>query len=123
MNQINPKGRCRRCGAELHFRDERCPGCGAKNDCWVTPDNTRCGNCHAPLGEDDRYCRKCGTKAGDGAFEPYQQIMQCIYGPRPVERTHVCPACGFTWTTCLMIDNEKYCPKCGAEAPVTQAED
>lgn len=116
MTESNPKGRCQRCRAEIHFKDEKCPHCGGKNDRWVTPDRTRCGNCHAPLAEGDRYCRKCGTKAGEGAFEPYQQIMQCIYGPMPVNRTHVCEKCGYTWTTCLMIDNQKYCPVCGSEA-------
>ena len=118
MKNSNPVGRCRRCGAEIHFQDKVCARCGEINDCWVTPDTSRCGNCHALLDEDDRYCRICGTRAGEGAFEPYQQIMQCIYGPRPEERTHVCETCGYTWTTCQMLDREKYCPKCGGNAPV-----
>ena len=117
MTQTNPVGRCQRCGAEVHFMDKKCPEKKKKNDCWVTPDLTRCGNCHTPLNEGDRYCRKCGTKAGEGAFEPYQQIMQCIYGPMPVKRTHVCEKCGYTWTTCLMIDDYQYCPVCGGRAP------
>ena len=120
MTNSNPIGRCRRCGAEVHFKDERCPECGAKNDCWVAPDHTQCGNCHAHLDEGDRYCRKCGTKVGDGAFEPYQQIIQCIYGPMPVERTHICEQCGYTWTTCQMIDRDEFCPKCGGKAPATE---
>ena len=88
MNESNPVGRCRRCGAPVHFKDEKCPECGAKNDCWVTPDRTRCGNCHAPLAEGG---------------------------------THVCEKCGYTWTTCLMIDREQYCPKCGGHAPSDDA--
>lgn len=117
MTNSNPVGRCQCCGAEIHFQDQSCPQCGAKNSGWVTPDATHCGNCHATLGEGDKYCRICGTKAGEGAFAPYQQIMQCIYGPRPEERTHTCEKCGYTWTTCLMLDNEKYCPQCGGNAP------
>ena len=29
-----------------------------------------------------------------------------------------CKKCGYEWETCLMIDREKYCPVCGAPAPV-----
>lgn len=76
-----------------------------------------CGNCHAYLEPDDKYCRICGTKAGMGAFKPHLEIMQCIYGPEPVDRIHICKRCGYTWKTCLMIDKEKYCPKCGGAAP------
>jgi len=72
----------------------------------------RCGNCHEPLG-DDAYCRYCGTKAGEGSYKPYEDVIMCIYGPPPVERKHICNACGYTWSSCAMIDKEKYCPKCG----------
>ena len=50
----------------------------------------------------------CGTKAGEGEFEPYQQMMQCIYGPRPVSRTHTCEKCGYSWTTCAMLDMDSF---------------
>ena len=43
----------------------------------------RCGNCHKFFGEGDLYCRYCGTKAGEGRYEPYDDIMQCVYGPPP----------------------------------------
>lgn len=72
-----------------------------------------CGNCHKHFEEDDKYCRYCGTRRGEGAFAPYENIMQCIYGPMPVVRNHICPNCNYAWTNCVMIDNEKYCPKCG----------
>ncbi|MCR5608442.1 MAG: hydrogenase maturation nickel metallochaperone HypA [Lachnospiraceae bacterium] len=78
----------------------------------------RCGNCHAFLKDGAKYCSICGTKAGDGAYEPFEDIMQCIYGPMPEERTHVCEDCGYTWTTMAMIDNEEFCPECGGKAPV-----
>ena len=120
MNELNPMGICQRCGAQLHYMDQKCPECGGKNNGWVVPDRTRCGNCHAPLREDDKYCRFCGTKAGEGEFAPYQQIMQCIYGPAPVKRTHVCENCGYRWTTCVMLDNQNYCPQCGGPAPIEE---
>lgn len=78
-----------------------------------------CGNCHSRVDANDKYCRICGTKIGDDYIHPSSQLMQCIYGPMPVERTHVCEKCGYTWTTCLMIDSEKFCPKCGGRAPAT----
>ncbi len=117
MNDSNPAGRCQRCGEEVRYRDRVCPSCGAKNTGWVVPDDSYCGNCHARLREGDRYCRICGTRAGEGKFEPYQQVMQCIYGPMPLKRIHRCQSCGYSWSTCAMIDDENYCPKCGGNAP------
>lgn len=76
----------------------------------------RCGNCHEPLRQNDKFCRYCGTRRGDGAFAPYKNVMECIYGPPPVERRHVCGNCGYSWTTMLMIDDQKYCPRCGGNA-------
>lgn len=72
----------------------------------------RCGNCHAYIGEAG-FCVYCGTKAGEGAFAPYEEIMQCVYGPPPVEREHTCTVCGHVWSTCAMIDRVRYCPQCG----------
>ena len=81
----------------------------------------RCGNCHARIGE-DAYCRYCGTKAGEGHFFPYEDRMQCVYGPPPVMRLHTCTACGYAWESSAMIDREKYCPQCGGKvtAEVTE---
>lgn len=83
----------------------------------------KCGNCHSIMGKDDMYCKICGTKAGKGKFLPYEDIMECIYGPMPIEREHLCKKCKYSWTTVLMVDDEKYCPKCGGKAPVVRQED
>lgn len=105
---------------------EKCPFCGSseqssntikwklyRDKLFIYYTNC-CGNCHKLLEEDDKYCRYCGTRRGEGAFEPYDNVMKCIYGPMPVERTHRCPACGHSWKTVMMIDNQRYCPVCGA---------
>lgn len=78
----------------------------------------KCGNCHETLQSDDKYCRRCGTRRGEGEFLPYKNVMARIYGPKPCERIHQCRKCSYTWTTVMMVDNLKYCPKCGEEAPV-----
>lgn len=85
---------------------------------WVRPYSTQCGNCHASLQEGDKYCRECGTKVGEGDYAPYKEYMECLYGPCPIKRIHKCESCGYTWETVLMIDSEKYCPRCGNGAPV-----
>lgn len=113
----NPRGKCPCCGNPILYGATICVYCGRPNDSWRETGEGQCGNCHAPLGPDDRYCRICGTKVGKGAYEPHQDLMECIYGPRPVEREHTCRKCGFKWTTCVMLDDEKYCPKCGGKAP------
>jgi len=87
---------------------------------WTKPNENQCGNCHAYLEPEDRFCRICGTRRGDGLFEPYQNLMQCIYGPMPVERVHVCSSCGYRWTTCLMVDRETFCPSCGGRSNVEE---
>lgn len=81
---------------------------------WSTDYTNRCGNCHSMLSEEDKYCCCCGTKRGEGKFEPYKNIMQCIYGPMPRKRVHECTLCNYTWDTMSMIDNQKFCPECGA---------
>ncbi|MBO7251256.1 MAG: FHA domain-containing protein [Oscillospiraceae bacterium] len=94
---------------------------------WGTPVNddeyelstdykNRCGNCQEYLSQEDRYCRCCGTQRGKGAFQPYLNSMQCIYGPPPVPRNHICRSCGYRWETMAMIDRQKYCPQCGGQA-------
>lgn len=103
--------------------DSTCPICRLENfqKFWRRDyAENQCGNCRAYLKDGDLYCRKCGTKRGEGKFAPYfspeDNIMQCIYGPPPVKRKHICPECGYSWETTLMIDEEYYCPKCGAVA-------
>ena len=90
------------------------------NEEWCTDYEGRCGNCHEPLMDGDKYCRHCGTKRGKGKFKPYQNLMQCIYGPRPVERTRQCTKCKKIWKTMQMIDNENYCPYCGARSRIIE---
>ena len=79
------------------------------------PERTRkvCANCKNSYREGDKYCRYCGAPLGNFA---------CIYGPPPVERTHKCEKCGFSWKTTLMIDNEQWCPECGGPAPAQGGE-
>ncbi len=86
---------------------------------WSTDYEGRCGNCHSLMGENDRYCVICGTRRGEGEFKPYKNMMECIYGPEPITRKHRCRECGYKWEACLMIDNERYCPKCGGEVDIS----
>ena len=74
-----------------------------------------CANCKNDYREGDKYCRYCGAPLGKPDF--IEEDFACIYGPPPVERTHKCSKCGFTWKTSLMIDNERWCPECGGTAP------
>ena len=76
-----------------------------------------CANCSFIVKDGDKYCRQCGTEIGKGAYLPIDDLMQCIYGPPPVDRMHTCEQCGYSWYTYLMIDHEKNCPKCGGRAP------
>ena len=76
-----------------------------------------CANCKSTYIEGDKYCRYCGAPMGKPAYIP--EDFACIYGPPPVTRTHTCEKCGFTWKTCLMIDDERFCPKCGGVTKVT----
>ncbi|MBQ9809332.1 MAG: zinc ribbon domain-containing protein [Ruminococcus sp.] len=114
-------------------KDRQCPVCGKMNGASArycgkcryplpelsTDYEGRCGNCHKLLGG-DAYCRYCGTKAGNGSYEPYEDIVQCVYGPMPVDREHVCRKCGYKWTSCKMIDDEWFCPICGGSVNVTE---
>ncbi len=74
-----------------------------------------CANCKQTYIKGDKYCRYCGAPLGDPVY--IQEVFACIYGPEPVERVHNCSRCGYTWTTTQMIDDERYCPKCGGYAP------
>lgn len=78
----------------------------------------RCGNCHKILNDNDKYCPYCGTKRGEGKFEPYENVMTCIYGPPPEERVHQCKKCGYEWSVISMIDSQKYCPQCGGNSEI-----
>lgn len=80
-----------------------------------------CANCGSSYIESDKYCRYCGAPNGSPKF--INDEFPCIYGPPPVNRVHKCKKCGFTWKTCLMIDDERYCPECGGPAPATSEEE
>lgn len=79
-------------------------------------DKSYCGNCGERLGEEDIFCRYCGTQRGQGKYRPQKEMIQCVYGPPPVDRIHRCNKCGYEWTTHTMLDKQKYCPKCGGSA-------
>lgn len=74
-----------------------------------------CGNCNNSYIDGDKYCRYCGAPLGKPEF--IEEDFACIYGPPPVTRKHTCAKCGYSWETTLMIDNERWCPKCGGSAP------
>lgn len=80
----------------------------------------QCGNCHEYLNDNDKYCRYCGTKRGEGKFLPYLNIMECIYGPMPEKRIHICESCYYQWETESMIDKQNFCPMCGSATPIVQ---
>lgn len=81
-----------------------------------------CPNCGDPWHDGDKYCRFCGAPMTNPRFTPDR--MPTIYGPPPMKRKHQCKQCGFTWTTCQMVDREDFCPKCGGPAPyVEEGED
>ena len=84
------------------------------------PQKKVCPNCNNTWREGDRYCRYCGALMDNPAF--ITASYSTIYGPMPMDRTHLCTACGYKWTTHLMIDREAYCPECGAKAPVVRGE-
>ena len=90
-------------------------------EAYSTDYHNRCGHCHEYIGE-DRYCRYCGTKRGQGEYKPYLDLMQCIYGPMPIERTHKCTRCGNEYTVVSMLDNERYCPLCGGKTTIISTE-
>lgn len=81
----------------------------------------QCRNCHAKLDEKDKYCKKCGTRRGEGKFKSHDNIMQCLYGPKPVEREYICKQCGYTWSNVQMISESQYCPRCGTDKIVDKA--
>ena len=79
-----------------------------------------CKNCGNPFNPLDDYCRYCGEK---NEFTITNRDIPCIYGPPPVIRVHKCENCSYSWETDEMVDDEKYCPKCGGNAPVVEEKD
>ncbi|MBQ6621246.1 MAG: zinc ribbon domain-containing protein [Mogibacterium sp.] len=79
-----------------------------------------CANCKNTYISGDKYCRYCGAPLGRPQFIP--EDFACIYGPPPERRKHKCAKCGYSWVTDYMIDDERFCPKCGGEAPATDVE-
>ena len=81
-------------------------------------DDRICGHCGAYLETDEKYCRFCGTRRGVGVYVPKPVepwLEPCIYGP-PIRRIHKCTACTYQWDSMSMLDDEKYCPRCGSPA-------
>ena len=74
-----------------------------------------CANCKQTYIEGDKYCRYCGAPMGRPDF--IVEDFGCIYGPPPIRRVHTCNKCGYSWETNQMIDDERFCPKCGGNAP------
>ena len=118
MIKLFQKSICPRCGQKLGIADRVCKGCGAQPEFFSSDYQNRCGNCAEYIGTEDQYCRYCGTKRGEGSFKPYYNEPQCVYGPPPVKRIHSCTKCGFEWSTSVMIDRQRYCPKCGSSCNV-----
>lgn len=82
----------------------------------------RCGCCHQSIGVNDNYCRYCGTKRGEGKFEPYFNVVCCVYGP-PVQIKYECELCGKSWMrTVWGGENANYCPQCGSNRIVNRRE-
>ena len=74
----------------------------------------RCGKCSGYMERNDNYCSKCGAKWGGDDFDSADNTMQPAYGLPPVNFTFLCQSCGFEWTEILTINDNKYCPECGA---------
>ena len=74
-----------------------------------------CPNCGKGWQKGDKYCRYCGSPISNPRFVPV--MMADLYGPPPVRRKHICTACDYAWETYAMVDEERYCPRCGGAAP------
>ena len=77
-----------------------------------------CKNCGNNWHEKDKYCRYCGAPMDQPGYKI--RDFACIYGPRPVNRKHTCPQCGYSWDNRLMIDRERFCPLCGSAVSVEE---
>lgn len=78
-----------------------------------------CKECNNVIGS-YRYCRYCGAKAKAAEYVPYEETIQLVYGPPPIERKHTCSVCGYSWKKCLMVDRERFCPKCGGKVVIEE---
>ncbi len=73
----------------------------------------KCGNCHKQLRTGEKYCKYCGTKRGEGAFLPYTNSTEVLYGA-PIKIKKKCKKCGNIWIEYEFgRETIKYCPKCG----------
>ena len=92
-----------------------------KDNGYIPSDNyyCRCGNCQGILFPDAKYCSYCGTKRGEGAFLPYMNDQDVLYGC-PTKIKKKCQKCGYTWIEYEFNkgENIKYCPKCGESKPI-----
>ncbi len=84
-----------------------------------------CAKCGKTLGTEDKYCRYCGARREEREYSPNNDFYRValVYGPPPRESEHVCLKCGYSWTTFSMDDKERYCPKCGGDAPIKEEEE
>ena len=80
-----------------------------------------CANCGNDYNAGDKYCRYCGAPMGKPEY--IEEVFAFIYGPMPIDRVHTCIRCGYSWKTCLMVDEERWCPKCGGAAPASEGND
>lgn len=76
-----------------------------------------CANCGNNYRKEDKFCRYCGAPNGVPSAVP--EDFCCLYGPPPIKRTHTCIKCGYRWETRMMVDRERFCPKCGGNAPAS----
>lgn len=85
------------------------------NDGEMSTDySCKCGNCQEWIGEEAKYCPFCGTKRGEGKFEPYENIIACVYGP-PHQTTFFCSECNHKWGSSETHIKTIYCPNCKSE--------
>ena len=82
-----------------------------------------CSNCEKKITIEDKYCRYCGVAVTQTDYKPNFRGINVIYGPMPVKRKHLCSKCAYAWTTHMMVDNQKFCPVCGGDAPVVFTDD
>ena len=92
------------------------------NDGMSTDYENRCGNCQEEMNPYDKYCRNCGTKRGEGKFEPYYNVCDCLYGPFNILRKYVCKKCGNEWERSIVFE-DKFCPKCGEKCVIEKTRD
>ncbi len=97
--------------------------CGAEDDSkdsnLSTDYESKCGECRKEIEDHFNYCIYCGTKVGEGSFEPYENINECVYGA-PCDYIIDCDECENEHIIKNSMDGyPDYCPDCGSEADVT----